>query len=109
MSEENIFREVDEELRREQIAAMWDKYGVFVLVGAALIIAIVGGYNFYNWWQDQRAAQSGSAYYEANQLLSEKKNAEALDAFAKLANDFRRGISDARQSEAGGHSGAGRP
>lgn len=85
MSEDNIFREVDEELRREQIAAMWDKYGVYVLIGAALIVAIVGGYNGYKWWQAERAAKNGQSFYEASQLLAEKKNTEALDAYSKLA------------------------
>ena len=62
MSEnDNIFREVDEDMRREQIAKMWDKYGVFVLVGAILIIVVVGGYNVYNWWAAKRAAENGQA------------------------------------------------
>lgn len=88
MSEnDNIFREVDEDLRREQIAAMWDKYGVFILVGAALIIVVVGGYNVYNWWAAKRAAENGQAYYQATRLIDEKKGAEAIDALGKLASD----------------------
>jgi hypothetical protein len=85
MSEDNIFREVDEELRREQLAAMWDKYGIFVIIGAVLIVTIVGGYNAYNWWEAKRAAENGQAYYEAGQLVGEKKDTEALDAYSKLA------------------------
>ena len=88
MSEnDNIFREVDEDMRREQIAALWDKYGVFVLAGAALIIVIVGGYNVYNWWAEKRAAENGRAYYEATRLIDEKKGAEAIDALEKLAGN----------------------
>ena len=87
MSDDNIFREVDEDLRNEQLAAIWDKYGIFVLIGAVLIVAIVGGYNLYNWWQQERAAQYGQSYYEASRLLEENKNSEALDAFSKLAKE----------------------
>jgi hypothetical protein len=88
MSEEDsIFREVDEELRREQMAAIWNKYGVYFIAGAALIVVIVGGYNVYNWWSETRAAQNGQAQFAAIELVSEKKNSEALEAFKKVADE----------------------
>ena len=85
MSEDNIFREVDEDLRREQMAALMDKYGIYLLVGAAIIIAGVGGYNVYSWWAAKQAGENGASYYQATQLIDEKKNPEALDAFSKFA------------------------
>ncbi len=86
MSEQDsLFREIDEDLRREQLAAMWNKYGVYILAGAVLIVAIVGGYNAYNWWTAKRAAETGQAHYAAIELVSEDKNAEALEAFNGLA------------------------
>jgi hypothetical protein len=87
MSDENIFREVDEDLRREQIAAMWDKYGVYVLAVAAIIIVVVGGYNAYRWWQNKVAAENGQAYYEATQLLDEKNSPQAVEALAKITQN----------------------
>ncbi len=85
MSDDNIFREVDEDLRREQMTALMDKYGVYVLIGAAIIIVIVGGFNVYSWWTIKRAGENGAAYYQAAQLIDEKKNPEALEAFSKFA------------------------
>lgn len=85
--EDNIFREVEEDMRRERLAAMWDKYGVFVIGAAAFFVVVVGGYNVNQWWQQKRAAEDGQAYYEASRLLDDKKNAEALNAFGKLADD----------------------
>lgn len=84
MSEDNIFREVDEDLRREQITALLDKYGVYLLIGAAIIIVIVGGYNAYSWWTVKRAGENGAAYFQASQLIDEKKKPEALEAFTKF-------------------------
>lgn len=85
MSDDNIFREVDEDLRREQMTALLDKYGIYALIGAAVIIAVVGGYNGYSWWAAKRAAENGATFYQAVQLVGEKKDAEAREAFSKFA------------------------
>lgn len=88
MSEQDtLFREVDEELRREQIAALWNKYGIYVLATAVAIVLIVGGYNVYNWWSAKQAAQNGEAHFAAIELVSEGKPAEALEAFSKQASE----------------------
>lgn len=84
MSDDNIFREVDEDLRREQMAALWDKYGVYVLGVAALIIVVVAGYNIYTWRMETRAAETGEAFHEASRLIGENKTVEASAALAKL-------------------------
>lgn len=91
MSDDNIFREVDEDLRREQMKALFDKYGVYVLVGAAIIIVGVGGFNAYSWWAAKRSAENGAAYYQAAQLIDQKKNPEALEAFSKFAGQASSG------------------
>ncbi len=86
MSEQDsLFREVDEDLRREQIAALWKKYGTYVLAGAVAIVLIVGGYSGYNWWSERQAAENGNAHFAAIELVSEDKQAEALDAFSRQA------------------------
>ena len=102
MSDDNIFREVDEEMRREQLASLWDKYGVFVIAGAALIVAIVGGYNIYNWWQAERAAEHGQSYYRASQLIGQNKNGEALNAFAELSRESGKGYTTLANLEMAG-------
>jgi len=85
--EDNIFREVEEDMRRERLAALWDRYGIYVISAAVLIVVIVGGYNVNNWWQKESAAADGETYYQAVQLLQEEKPSEALDVFSQLAGD----------------------
>lgn len=41
-----LAREVDEELRREQLMKLWEKYGIFVIGVVVLIILGIGGYKF---------------------------------------------------------------
>jgi hypothetical protein len=88
MSEQDsLFREVDEDLRREQMAALWNKYGRYVIATAVAIVIIVGGYSVYNWWSETRAAQNGEAHFSAIELVSDEKHAEAVEAFTRLASE----------------------
>lgn len=87
MSEGDIFREVEEEVRREQFARLWDKYGVYVFLAAALIVVGVAGNQGWNWWQAKRAAEEGAVFVRAENLAADKKVDEAIKRFRTLADD----------------------
>ncbi len=40
----DIFREVEEEVRREQAKKLWDRYGAYVIGVAVLLVAVTAGY-----------------------------------------------------------------
>jgi hypothetical protein len=82
----DIFREVEEEVRRERYAQLWKKYGDFVLAGLALLILSVAGFQVWRYY-DQRAREHASDEYAAAQSLLESNRADqAATAFAKLAD-----------------------
>jgi hypothetical protein len=81
----DIFQEVDEEVRREQLKKLWDKYQNLIIAGVALILIGVGGWRGYDWWQTRKAAQFGSAFEAAATLADDGKHSEAEAAFAKIA------------------------
>jgi Tetratricopeptide repeat-like domain len=79
-----IFREVDEELRREQMAKIWEQYGTYILGAAALIIVGVGG---WKWLEARRLSQIEAAsirYDAASQLAVTGKADEAQAALAVM-------------------------
>jgi hypothetical protein len=80
-----LFDEVDEEVRREQLKKLWDKYSIFIVAGALLIIAGVGGWRGYQYLEAKRAAEAGSAFDKAVELSEANKPAEAEAAFNELA------------------------
>jgi len=83
----DIFREVDEEVRREQLRRLWERYG-FLLIGAAvLVLVVVGGWRAYQWRENQKAMELGSAFDAAINLSQQGKHQEAEAAFAKIAQD----------------------
>ena len=82
----DVFKEVDEDLRREQIRKLWDRYGIYVLVLAILIVAVTAGYKGWTYWQDQRAAASGDRFLAAVQLADDGKHDDAIKALTALAS-----------------------
>jgi hypothetical protein len=86
MSDDLIFREVDEELRHEQLQQLWKKYGTYIVAVAILIVAAVAGYKGWTWYQARRAADSGVRFEAALKLAEQGKEAEALSAFGELAS-----------------------
>jgi hypothetical protein len=84
MSERDIFKEVEEDLRREQLARLWDRYGVYVLGVALAIVVFVGGFSGWRWYQAQQAMENGATFYAAADLANDEKYAEAREAMAKL-------------------------
>ncbi|MDP8993938.1 MAG: tetratricopeptide repeat protein [Pseudomonadota bacterium] len=75
-SNEAFYREVDEELRREQLAQTWSRYRWLIVGGILLLLAAVGG---FLWWQNYRQAQAGEqgqALVDALESM-ERGNAQA--------------------------------
>lgn len=82
-----IFDEVNEELRREQLKRIWERYSGLILGAAVLIVVAVGGWRGYQYWQAEQAAKSGAAFEAAVALAEANKPAEAQAAFAKIASE----------------------
>lgn len=83
----DIFNEVDEELRREQLKKLWERYGILIIALAVLFVAGVGGVRAYQWYEAKKAAQAGSAFEVAAALAEQGQNKDAEAAFAKIAAD----------------------
>ena len=81
----DIFQEVDEEVRREQLKKLWDRYGVFVVAAAVLFVAAIGAWRGYSWWEAKKAAEVGAQFEVASTLAETGKHQEAEAAFAKIA------------------------
>lgn len=84
MSDESLFREVDEEVRRDEIENIWKKYGTWIVALCFGVILAVGGFKGWQYWQKQQVEAGGAAYFEAVKLASDGKKAEADKLFADL-------------------------
>jgi hypothetical protein len=81
----DIFQEVDEEVRREQLKKLWERHGHYVVALAVLIVLAVAAWRGYEYWQAKKAAETGAAFEAALTLSEQGKHEEAAAAFAKIA------------------------
>jgi hypothetical protein len=86
-----LFSEIDEDLRRDQIRKLWERYSGLIIAAVVLIIVGVGGWRYYQHGQALKADESGRAFEAAVALSDQNKPAEAEAAFAKLAADGTKG------------------
>jgi hypothetical protein len=83
----DIFHEVDEEVRREQLKKLWDRYSIVLIAVAVLIVAGIGAWRGYEWYIAKKATEAGAQFEAAITLAEQGKQAEAEAAFAKVAAD----------------------
>ncbi len=102
MSDESLFREVDEEIRRERLEKLWKRYGnLFVAFSVGLIIA-VAAFKGWQYYQQKQAEAAGQAYIEALNLYDAGKREEAALKLAELAAGSHKGVATlARLQQAG--------
>jgi hypothetical protein len=82
---EEFIREVDEELRRDQLARLWRRYSGAVVGFAVLVVVGTAAKVGWDHWQQRTLAAEAQRFAAAEQLLAAAKPDEAAGAFAAIA------------------------
>jgi hypothetical protein len=69
MSQDNIFREVDEELRSDRMRALWRRFAPFVIGAAVAVVVVVAANEGWTWYHNNNAAQSSDELYAAFETI----------------------------------------
>ncbi|WP_332702610.1 tetratricopeptide repeat protein [Devosia sp.] len=69
MSQDNIFREIDEELRSDRMRALWRRFAPYVIGAAVGVVVLVAVNEGWTWYHANNAAQSSDELYEAFDLI----------------------------------------
>ncbi len=83
----DIFREVDDDIRRDQLKKLWDRIGPFVIGGAVLIVLATAGYRGLEWWQTRQAELSGDRFIAAIEASDAGNREDAIAQLESLAAD----------------------
>jgi hypothetical protein len=82
---ENFYREVDEELRRDRARTLWERYGKLAIVGVVLLLAALAGAIYWNNQQQVRAGEKGEKLIAAFDDISGGNKAAATAKLDELA------------------------
>jgi hypothetical protein len=80
-----FLRQIQEEVRREQLQKIWERYNALIIGAVVLFLVAVGTYKFLENRRMTSAQTDGAKFAAAEDLSNEKKNDDAEKAFAELA------------------------
>lgn len=83
----DIFREIEDELRRENLRQLWKRYGKYIIVLAVAAVVATAAVMGWRAYQNKQRAARGVEYAAALALVRANKPADAASAFAKLASE----------------------
>jgi len=89
----DIFREIDEDVRRDKAVSFFKKYFPLIIGAAALIVVATAAWRIYDYQRTQTAEKASARYEDALQLVHDGKLAEAEAAFEAIAKDAPAGYS----------------
>jgi hypothetical protein len=81
----DIFREVEEEVRRERYEQLWKKYRDHIIAAAALVVIGAAGVQLYRVYEQRQEEKASVAYAAAMQLVNSGQPAAAIPQLENLA------------------------
>jgi hypothetical protein len=101
----DIFREVEEDVRRERFEKLWKAYGNYIIAAVALVFLGIGGWQLWDRHVQQERAKVAAAFIGAQRISNPQA---AASAFADIARTAPKGYASvARLSEAGAMMASG--
>ena len=83
----DIFREIDEDLRRDRYEDLWKKYGQYILTGAGIIVAATAGWVAWQEYQQRHNVKATAELHTALSAVRAGKSDDAIGMLAELSKD----------------------
>lgn len=83
----DIFREVDEDLRRDNLNQLWKKYGNFVVGAAVAVVLVVSAVVGWREWQRAENLEQSDRLLRAGEIAEADDPASAIAAYEDIAED----------------------
>lgn len=100
MSDESLFREVDEEVRQDQFKKLWAQYGSYFTALAVVVVLGVAGYKGWEYWQVTQAHSAATIFADGVRKLQDGKTADAEAAFAAMNHPGYAKLAELRRAAA---------
>ena len=84
---EPLENEIEEELRKKQLKALWDRFGLYLIAVILIIIMSFGGYEFSKYLGYKNSESASDQYEKALAVLDNENNNDAINIFESLVNE----------------------
>ncbi len=85
--DDSFIREVNDELRSDQVRLVWSRFrGVIIGIAILIVLGTIGKVG-YDYWDESSASASGDSFLTAMRLAGENKPDEALAQLTALEKD----------------------
>jgi hypothetical protein len=84
---DSFIREVNDEIRSEQMKSIWKRFAPVIVGVAVLIVVGVAGTSVYQWWEQSQSSASGDRYLQALKNAAENRTDAAATELAALEKD----------------------
>jgi hypothetical protein len=78
VSDESLFREVDEEVRQDQFKKIWARYGNLIIAACLALIAVVAGIKGWQYWQVRQSEQAAETFSKVIADIEAGKTSDAV-------------------------------
>jgi len=87
----DIFDEVSEELKQDQLKQIWNKYSKYIISVAFILFISVLGYFFYDKWRLEKIEVSSSQFFSGIEKLEKKEFLSSIEIFSKNVDQAHQG------------------
>ena len=89
----DIFDEVSEELKQDQLIKLWKKYSKLIIILILLIIISLVSYQAYVIWNKKKIEAISEQYFQALEKLEDKNYSKSHSLFLNNSQNHKRGYS----------------
>jgi len=82
----DVFREVDEAVREDQLKQFFKRYGLVLGIGLFVLVVGIGGWQFWRSWQEGERVESSDAFARAMRQARPGQPQAALEGLTALAD-----------------------
>ena len=87
----DIFREIDEELKQERYAKLWQVYGKYFIGALVAVVVAMAGYRGWDYYQTNKRHGESAEFSAAKSLVEKGKKSDAAALFASMGETSSQG------------------
>lgn len=85
-NEDALLREVVEDVKNEELQKLWNKYGLYIIMGIALVLTATISFESIRTWRDKKNQEMSNAYSVAMSLQNQGRLDESMDIYKTLVD-----------------------